>query len=301
MRVGALAAPAAVVAACSLGRGGLGTSGDDASEPDGHASADATTEVGGDDDATAPDAADAVPGDAPKEPAEGGSEGGVVMPGGPSLCGMHPFLFCDGFENGPGMWTPDNLGAGTEAVDKVQVFRGQWAAHATTPAINNSSKPDVRAFYGHTGQGWPMKVWVRVFAWFSSPYAADRGHFVHMQQEMMPYGGVRFALKPGKPWLAAETYNLPPNMDTAWPAMPDDPVEVAAWHCYEFSIDATTGDFSAWVDDQPIADLSAKVGMLPVLTNLAVGVAFTAAGQQGQYDAWIDEVVLDKAYVPCAY
>lgn len=212
--------------------------------------------------------------------------------GGPSRCLAAGVLFCDGFEFGLGLWTPQLTG-GQAAPDTTRAYRGTFSLHAHVDAVSQSGP--VKAVEQHY-QSLPADVFVRMFVYLPSPFPPSSPAFVDVLGGSSPYAGVQLRGQPPGV-VAATAYNGPTDDWQSATPMPLD-----QWTCLEIESDGPSQTFRAWLDDVPLTDLTLTFpSALPPLGTVQVGLGyFTPSVPQGASDVWIDEVAVDGSRIGCA-
>jgi hypothetical protein len=265
------------LAACGLAMNGLERADGGGGEPGPDAALD-----GGSSDAVV--AQDAPPHDVATFDAPPG--------GGPSRCLSAGVLFCDGFEFGAGLWTPQ-LAGGQAAPDTTRAYRGTFSLHAHVDAVSQGGP--VQAAEQHF-QVLPADVFVRLFVYVPSPFPPSSPALLNVLSGAPPNAGVQLRGQPPGV-LAATAYNGPTD---DWQSV--TPMPLDQWTCLELESDGPNQTFHAWLDDVPLSDLTLTFASpLPTLGIVEVGLGFFAPTvPQAASDVWIDEVAVDASRIGCA-
>lgn len=213
--------------------------------------------------------------------------------GGPSLCATANVLFCEGFENGLGVWTAVANG-GHSNPDKTRPYRGASSLHATIDAIKQPGTP-VNAKQEHFQQ-LPADVFVRVFVYVPSPFPASSPDLVEVTVDSNPYPGMELLERaPGV--VAASAFGGPTD---DWASA--TPVPLDQWACFEIEVDGPNQTFRAWLDDVPLGDMTRTFSQPVSAAGIVkVGLAYFApATNQPATEVWVDEVAVDGARIGCA-
>ncbi|KAJ3114679.1 hypothetical protein HK100_001580 [Physocladia obscura] len=219
------------------------------------------------------------------------------------------YVFSDGFENGLSNWTPATLtctGTGTAGIDST-------FAHTGSNSLKVVGGPNYcdHAFELTTAvtSAAPL-IYIRFYIFHTTAFPTLHTTFVAMTDANDGGNDLR---------LGAQNGNL------AWNRQSDDatcpsqsPVGIAAsvtipnntWTCLEFKVDETNGYLAAWLNDNPIAGLTAqnrtpdidqawyasKPTWKPLIQNLKLGWE----AYSGEADTlWYDDVVIATSKIGC--
>jgi hypothetical protein len=288
MRAAWAAMCAIAAASCTLSLGGLAPPSEGAFD----ASTDVAAEIDGEasDAPSSPDAGDAM------QPSDAAPDAPPAADGGASLCATAGVVFCDGFENGLGAWSTEMAMGGHLSVDTARFYRGTHSLHAHIDAINGMNRPSPAGLADHS-QSWPQPLFVRMFVYMPSPFAPQSiGQFIDVIADQAPNQGVQLNARPTTAYFGGTGWN---GLDTDW-SSPNDLIALGAWQCIELGIEAS-GFVHVFVEDHELLAMQHTLPAVPPAFGvLKVGLAFFQAVQQPAYDAWIDEIAVDRAKIGCA-
>jgi hypothetical protein len=228
------------------------------------------------------------------------SDSGTLVPldaGNPSLCATAGLLFCDGFENGAGAWTPSVTG-GAIAIESGRVYRGAFALHARVNAVTGNNPTVVAIFQFKPAQAWPFPTFVRMFVYLPSPVPPSVGAFVDVLQNQAPYPGLELNFRPPSGFLGATGYN---GLDSDWSSS-GDLLPTDSWSCIELEIEGPpTNVAHVFASGVELPAMQHALPMdVPPLGILSIGLTYYHANAQPQTDLWIDEVAVNGARIGCA-
>jgi hypothetical protein len=212
--------------------------------------------------------------------------------GNPSKCTNANVLFCDGFEttltmNGWGQ----SLHNGTLAIDNTRAFRGKSSLRSSIQASAANTSPHATL---HESSSFPVAgvLYARVYVYFPSPLASQFEQFLNFTDSGST--GISVDTDTGKVTLddyAGAVYQ---------PSMTRLPLD--RWVCVQFQMSqgSTVGAVQISIDGMPLTDLSPTVPT-PTAVGMILGVDFDSNNAAvPAYDAWFDEIIVDKNPISCS-
>jgi hypothetical protein len=217
--------------------------------------------------------------------------------GNPSLCADSLFVFCDGFEQSIlTNWTAIATGGGEATLDAVHVYRGAHALHVSTdPVVEAGINPSAQVHKYGPGL-YPTHIFTRFFAYMPSPAPTYIMNFIDLIQNGGAYTGLELRVEPTTVF-GEVTFSTTANQ--AWQSA-DASFTYDQWVCLEIEVDTGAETQHVYMNDSEITDLAQTNLALGTVGDLGIGLGFTQPGPQPRFDAWIDEVAVDTAYIPCA-
>ncbi|HZS39852.1 MAG TPA: hypothetical protein VFF06_23625 [Polyangia bacterium] len=209
-------------------------------------------------------------------------------------------LLCEGFETGTVdalRWDSINPASnGTIALDNTRAHRGQWSLHAHLNPIATGATGEAEIGETHTFAPVGQTFYVRAFYYFPSAAQSTVATIIDTGQVSAPFYSVSLAIDHDAASIydafAAGAYDV----STA-PKIPLD-----AWVCLEFTVDTgTPNTVRASVNGVNALTLNEATTGTPGIGQLQIGLAMYSPNTSAiAVDAWIDDIIVDKAPIGCA-
>lgn len=189
-------------------------------------------------------------------------------------------------------WTLDT-NAGTITPDTTRVYRGTSSLHLHTDAISTgTTNPRAELL---TSQGFPVTgmIYARAWMYFASPMPGTP--FAQMIN-FANTAGVGISMGERNAYVVDNDYTTPQYVPSTTVMLPLD-----RWTCLELAIPSgISGTTHVYVDGAEVTDAAASQTNQPAPDHIYLGIEWVATvTSQAAFDAWIDEIAIDTAPVPC--
>jgi len=205
----------------------------------------------------------------------------------PACSAYQNALFCDDFEGGDlSKWFLNLDGSNTVVHDTAFTRTGSGAAHSR--AVETGAARLIATVLGGATSG---TFYARFYQWVPQGPVIDDISLVHFVSNVSPYPGVVLALRDDQEFTLLSTINSTMGATTLLP------LPRASWACVQVRLEiGTSGTVTSWLNGAVVATYAGNTVTPNGYRDFHIGV-YVSSGPP--LDAWLDDVVVDAAPVPC--